>query len=330
MDILILGGTQFVGRHIVEACLKAGHRISILTRGKTADELPVEIERLHGDRNEGTSGLAALADRSWDACVDVSGYTPRQVRASVEQLHQNVKHYVFISTVSVYGDLEAHPVHETHPLLPPAAEDVTEINGTTYGPLKVTCENIVTEVYGEQCTLLRPQIVAGPYDHTARYAYWVHRVAQGGAMLAPGDGSDHVQVIDARDLANFTVKVLEDSLSGVFNLSGPRITWAEFIKVLGAENPVWVDTATLRSTDLAFAELPLFIPADDTASSLMNVSNERAKAAGLKLTDPTVTAQDTHAWSRKVALSHVLPPERRAKLLSPQREAELIQLARDA
>ena len=332
MDILILGGTQFVGRHIVEACVKAGHRISILTRGKTTDELPAEVERLHGDRNKSTAGLAVLADRSWDACVDVSGYTPRQVRASVEQLHQNVKHYVFISTVSVYDETEHHPIHETHPLLPPAAEDVTEVNGTTYGPLKVTCENIVKEVYGEQCTLVRPQIVAGPYDHTARYAYWVHRVAQGGAMLAPGDGSDHVQVIDARDLAHFTVKVLEDSLGGVFNLSGPRITWAEFMKVLGAENLVWVDTATLRSaglaSGLAFAELPLFIPTDNSSSSLMNVSNEQAKTAGLKLTDPAVTVQDTRAWSLTVDLNQVLPPEYRAKLLSPEREAELIQLAR--
>ncbi|MEM8531024.1 MAG: NAD-dependent epimerase/dehydratase family protein [Chloroflexota bacterium] len=328
MDILILGGTQFVGRHIVEACVKAGHRISILTRGKTADELPAEIERLHGDRNEGATGLAALADRSWDACVDVSGYTPRQVRASAEQLYQNVKHYVFISTVSVYDETEHHPIYETHPLLPPAAEDVTEINATTYGPLKVTCEHIVKEIYGEQCALLRPQIVAGPYDHTARYAYWVHRVAQGRTILAPGDGSDHVQVIDARDLADFTVKVVEGRLSGVFNLSGPRITWAEFMKALGAENPVWVDTATLRSADLAFAKLPLFIPADDINSSLMNVSNERAKTAGLKLTDPVATAQDTRAWSLNVDLNHVLPPERQAKLLSPERETELIQLTR--
>src|SRR5262249_22309556 len=142
MHILTLGGTQFVGRHIVEALLTVGHRVSILTRGHTPDELPAEVERLRGDRDLGTVGLDALAGRSWDACVDVSGYTPRQVRASAELLRDRVKRYVFISAVSVYGDPDIRPARETHPLLPPAAEDVTEIDGETYGPLKVACERI--------------------------------------------------------------------------------------------------------------------------------------------------------------------------------------------
>src|SRR5262249_44862145 len=158
--------------------------------------------------------------------VDVSGYTPRQVRASAERLRDRVKRYLFISAVSVYGDPDRRPVRETHPLLPPAAEEVTEVNGETYGPLKVACEQIVQETYGERGTLLRPQIVAGPHDPSGRYSYWVNRAARGGEMLAPGDGSDHVQVIDARDLARFTVKVTENALGGAFNLAGPRITWA--------------------------------------------------------------------------------------------------------
>ncbi len=131
MKVLVLGGTQFVGRHIVEALLVAGHTVSILTRGRSPDELPTQVERLRGDRNEGALGLEALTGRSWDACVDVSGYTPQQVRPSVERLRASVKRYVFVSAVSVYGDPDDRPVRETHPLMPPASEVVTEVSGET-------------------------------------------------------------------------------------------------------------------------------------------------------------------------------------------------------
>ena len=223
MKILILGGTQFIGRHLTLAFLAAGHAASILTRGLSPDD-PPEVERLRGDRDEGLAGLHALSDRTWDACIDVSGYTPRQVRPSAELLRAQVQRYVFISSVSVYGDTRRRPVVETDPLLPAAAQDVTEINGETYGPLKVTCEGIVQEVYGPWGTILRPQIVAGPHDPTGRYPYWVNRAVQGGEMLAPGDGTDHLQVIDVRDLARFAVRVVEDERGGVFNLVGPRFS----------------------------------------------------------------------------------------------------------
>ena len=161
MRVLILGGTQFVGRHIVETLHAAGHRVSVLNRGQSPDALPVDVQRLRGDRDDGASGLQALADQSWDACVDASGYTPRQVRPSAEALRAHVKRYVFISAVMAYGDPDQRPVRETHPTLPPAGEQVTEVNGQTYGALKVACENIVLELYRQRCTLLRPQIVAG-------------------------------------------------------------------------------------------------------------------------------------------------------------------------
>ena len=319
MRVLILGGTQFVGRHMVEAFLSAGHTVSILTRGQTPDALPVSVERLRGNRDEGGDGPRALVGRSWDACVDVSGYTPRQVRPSASLLHTSTPQYVFISAVSVYGDPTRRPVRETQPLLPPAAEDVTEINAETYGPLKVTCERIVQEIYGKQCTFLRPQIVAGPYDPSEGYPYWVNRAMQEGEMLAPGDGTDHVQIIDARDVAHFTVRVVEDRLSGAFNLAGPRITWTEFIHILGAKSPVWVDAAILQAAHLTFRDLPLFRPEHGARSSLMEVSSERALAAGLTLTDPAVTVRDTRAGS--VGATFPLA-------LSPEREAELIEIMR--
>lgn len=316
MNILILGGTQFVGRHIVEAFLVSGHAVTVLTRGKSKDELPEQVERLQGDRDKGAAGLNALQGREWDACVDVSGYTPRQVRASAEGLQGRVGRYVFVSTVSVYAEPGRHPVREEDPLSVPVAEDVTEVSGDTYGPLKVTCENIVHEVYGEHCTVLRPQIVAGPFDHTARYPYWVDRAARGGQILAPGDGTDHLQVIDARDLARFTVKVVEDGTDGTFNLAGPRISWAEFVAVLGVSAPVWVDGKTLDANGLGSRELPVYISESSEQGGLMDVDNSRALAAGLALTDPVTTARDTREWSKDADLKYKLTPQRESEILA--------------
>lgn len=319
-DVLVLGGTQFVGRHIVETLLAAGHRVAVFTRGRTPDELPDTVERLKGDRDAGTAGLAALAGRTWDACVDVSGYTPRQVRASAEALRESVGRYVFVSTVSVYAEQDRHPVREDDPLLPGAAEEVTEVTGQTYGPLKVTCERIVEEVYGQRAAILRPQIVAGPFDPTGRYTYWVDRVAAGGDFLAPGDGSDFVQVIDARDLARFTLTVLEQGLSGAYNLAGPRLSWREFVEVAreatGSDaQPVWTPAEVLESEKL---NLPLWLPAGGPQGGLMDVANARAVAAGLTLSDPAVTARDTRAWSAGVPQKVFLTPEREAEVLGAQ------------
>lgn len=321
LNVLVLGGTQFVGRHIVEALLAGGHRVTVLTRGRTPDELPETVERLKGDRDERTAGLAALEGGTWDACVDVSGYTPRQVRASAEALRDRVGQYVFVSTVSVYAEQGRHPVREDDPLLPAAAEDVTEVTGETYGPLKVTCERIVEEVCGERTTILRPQIVAGPHDPTGRYTYWIDRVAAGGDFLAPGDGSDFIQVIDARDLAHFTVTVLEEDIPGIFNLAGPRLSWHEFLNLAreatGADaRPVWVDEAMLEAQGIGWNELPTYIPAGGENGGLMDVSNDRAQAAGLTLTDPLTTARDTRAWSADTPQKTFLSPEREAEVLA--------------
>lgn len=320
MRVLILGGTQFVGRHIAEALANAGHVVSILNRGKTPDDLTIPVQRLRGDRDEGASGLQALAGRLWDACVDVSGYTPRQVRPAAELLRTRVKRYVFVSTVSVYVDSDDRPVRETHPRMTPACEDVTDVNGETYGPLKVTCENIVQEIFSDRGTMLRPQIVAGPHDPTGRYTYWAHRAAGDGAMLLPGDGSDHVQVIDARDLAQFTRTVLEDDCSGIFNLAGPRLTWEEFARLLGVREPVWVGAETLDAQGVTWQEVPLFRPEHGKYSSLMDVSAERALAAGLRWTDPEVTVKDTQGWSEAITLAPALTREREAALIQAARE----------
>jgi len=315
MRILILGGTRFIGRHIAETLLAAGHGVSVLTRGKSPDELPAAVERLRGDRDEGPAGLQALAGRSWDACVDVSGYTAQQVRPSAGMLRGLVKRYVFVSAVSVYGDPQERPVRETHLRLPPAGEEVTEVNGETYGRLKVTCENIVQAIFGDRCACLRPQIVVGPHDQSGRYGHWVQRAGQGGAMLAPGDGTDHLQVIDVRDLARFAVRVIEHGLSGPFNMAGPRMTWATFIKLLGAENIVWVPAEIIKAAGVKEFELPLFRPERGPRSGLMEVSNERARACGLVLSTPEDTLRAVRADLAGRNFALLLSREREAKIL---------------
>ncbi len=319
MTILVLGGTQFVGRHIVETLLHGGHSVTILNRGVTTDALPGHVERLRGDRDAGLGGLAALADRTWDVCVDVSGYTPRQVRPSTERLRRNVGRYVFISAVSVYGDPTRGPVSENQPRSAPAAEDVAEITQETYGPLKVTCEDIVAVMFPGRCALLRPQVIAGAHDPLSRFGYWVARAARGGEMLAPGDGSDYVQYIDAGDLARFARIVCEQGLDGALNLAGPRLTWAEFVEALGAQSPVWVPKESLRAAGMGERELPLYRPTGGPRSSLMHICNARAIAAGLTLTAPEMTIAAVRIWLR----NSDQPPA-----LSPEREAALLLLAR--
>lgn len=316
MDVLVLGGTQFLGGHIVEALLRAGHRVSTLNRGRSADALPQNVERLRGDRDLGPDGLALLAGRRWHACIDLSGYTPRQVRPSAEGLRHRVQRYVSISAVMAYGDPQQRPVLETTPRQPPAAEDITDVNGDTYGALKVACEDIVEAVYGERATLLRPQTVTGPRDTSMRYGHWVQRaMMRAGPMLAPGDGSDHLQVIDVRDLARFVVTVIENDLGGAFNLAGPRFTWARFMAMLGVPQLAWVPAHVLQAAGLTFVELPLYRPEHGRHASLMHVSSDKAQAAGLVLTSPETTLHDMRTWLQDQVLPLRLPLAREAELI---------------
>jgi nucleoside-diphosphate-sugar epimerase len=319
MKVLVLGGTQFLGRHIVETLLACGHEVTVFNRGHSRDELPASVERLRGDRDAGAAALEVLDGRRWDTCIDVSGYTPRQVRPSAERLRSQGTHYVYVSAVMTYGDPQERPVRETHPQVAAAADGVTEIDGQNYGPLKVACEHIVRSLYGDDgCAILRPQIVVGPGDPSGRYAYWVHRARRAGApMLAPGDGSDHLQVIDVHDVARFAAIVVERRLSRAFNLAGPRFTWREFLEpMLGARQLVWVPSEVLQASGVSYFELPLYRPEHGRLSGLMDVSNQRACAAGLELTEPIATATAMQAWCAE--------REAPAEMLSPEREAELI------
>lgn len=318
-SVLVLGGTQFIGRHIVSALIDAGHEVTVFTRGRTPDALPSSVNRLHGDRNSGQEGLGTLAGRSWDACIDVSGYTPRQVRSSAALLRNSVGRYLFVSTVSVYQDSDDLPVGENHPVVSGAAEEVTEVTPATYGPLKVTCERVVGDIYGARATILRPQVVAGPYDPTGRHTYWIQRAMLGGDMLAPGDGTDIIQVVDARDIAQFARRAIEEAIGGIFNMAGPSLTWRAFIQALGADPVTWVPAGVIEETGLTSRELPLFLPNDSPRRWIMHISAARASDDGFTASDPERTIADTRAWLRDHPIALALPPEKEREVLARHR-----------
>ena len=306
MNILVLGGTQFVGRHIVLAALERGHHVTTFTRGQTPDGLPEAVTRLHGDRGKplGEGGLDALQGGTWDACIDVSGYLPRAVRESAELLREQVGRYLFISTVSVYAPGERETTTEDSPLIEledPTTEDIR----AHYGGLKVLCERAVTETYGERATHVRPHIVAGPDDHTRRFTYWPEALASQSEVLAPGDGSDPVQYIDARDLAAFVVTLLEQDTPGVFHTAVPTMSWHAFLNgvaegLRSQAELVWTPIAELEGRGLGWNELPLFVPRAQDDTALMRVDNARAVAAGLACRPLAETARDTLAWSESL------------------------------
>lgn len=297
MRLLILGGTQFVGRHIAEAALAAGWEVTLFHRGKSsAATLLPTARHVLGDRE---TDLARLGDARFDAVVDTCGYQPRIVRLAAEFLVHKAKRYVFVSTISVYEDFAGAP-DESAPrstIADPHREDVT---GETYGPLKSLCEAAVAEVFGAERTIvLRPGVVAGPYDPTDRFTYWVRRAARGGAWLAPGDGQRTFQVIDGRDLAAFALRAAQEGLSGPFNLTGRPTTFGDLVAIVGAVTggegrAVWISEEQMERLEVAgWSDMPLFLSGRD-----QKVGNARAKSAGLTLRPLVETALATAEWDK--------------------------------
>ncbi|HSH00779.1 MAG TPA: NAD-dependent epimerase/dehydratase family protein, partial [candidate division Zixibacteria bacterium] len=233
MNILIIGGTRFVGRAIAESALNRGHNVTLFHRGKTGGELFTQAEHIFGDREH---DLALLEGRSWDIVIDTCAYTPRITRLAAEALSNAAPRYLFISTISVYANFNGR-ITEESPLATLADPTVEEINGETYGGLKVLCESVVSEIYGSRATILRPGLIAGPHDPTDRFTYWVDRIARGGETLAPRISERPIEFIDARDLADFTVTACEDNVTGVYNAVGfdPPLSIENFLTACCAE-----------------------------------------------------------------------------------------------
>jgi len=300
MRLLVLGGTKFLGRHTVDAALADGYEVTIFTRGRTNADLFPGAEHLTGDRD---GDLAALAGRTWDGVVDTSGYVPRVVRQSAELLRPSVGRYVFVSSISVYAD-PSRPLDESSPLA--ALEDPFSENvEADYGALKAACEHVVDEVFGGRGASVRAGLIVGPHDPTDRFTYWPRRLAEGGDVLAPGDPAAPVQLVDARDLGAWLVRLAEDGPGGVFNATGPveRLTLGALLDeanaVVGAgARLVWVDDATLLEAEVGpWMELPLWLPGDEYAG-MMRADNRRAVEAGLRFRPVAETVLDTLVWSR--------------------------------
>jgi 2'-hydroxyisoflavone reductase len=312
--VLILGGTGFIGPHIVRALVERGHTVTLFNRGKTHAELFPELEKLHGDRD---GHLEALANRPWDAVIDPSGFVPRLVKMSAELLAPNVGHYVFISTISVYKDMDRPGMDETAPvdtIADPTNEDVK----ANYGALKALCERAAERAMPGRVANLRPGLIIGPGDPTGRFTHWPSRLARGGEVLAPGDGGTPVQYIDARDLAAWIARVVEDKVVGTYNALGPEkpITMKEVVDACNAAGGnkatvTWVAADFLDKQEVhGWSDMPLWIDNKGEMAGFGTLANARAVAKGLTFRPILDTAKDTLAWLQTV------PDAERPKLAS--------------
>ncbi|MBV9210892.1 MAG: NAD-dependent epimerase/dehydratase family protein [Acidobacteria bacterium] len=316
MKLLILGGTVFLGRHLVEAALARGHEVTIFNRGVHDAGLFAEVERLRGDRRE---DLSALEGRSFDAVIDTSGYVPGAVRASARLLSENASHYTFISSQSVYENYDAPGLDETHEVQQLTDEQVREAEaikpegnvfavnyGAMYGGLKALCERAVEEEMPGRTLSIRAGLIVGPDDYSDRYTYWVRRVAEGGETLAPGEPSRPVQFVDVRDLSEWLVRMSEERVTGVFNATGPdyKLSMGEMLEAcrVAAESDAvfaWVGEEFLKEAEVkGWSEMPLWLPAEDKVENFFSVNCRKAIDAGLTFRSPVETARATLEWDR--------------------------------
>ncbi|OKH32482.1 hypothetical protein NIES2119_26245 [[Phormidium ambiguum] IAM M-71] len=306
MKVLILGGTQFLGRHFVEIALKQGYEITLFNRGQTNNKLYPNVEKLIGDRLK--DSLSALKGRKWDVVIDTAGYflnLPQLVRDTAELLKDSINTYVFISTISIYAEFQANG-DETLPLYP-INQDLPQ----AYGTLKAMAESVVNEIYGERGLIIRPGLIVGPYDNTGRFTYWIRRISQGGEVLAPESPDLPVQYIDARDLVQWIYHLASTNKGGVYNAVGPdySLKLGEFLatcqQVTGSNATFrWVPREILELHGIEpWQELPLWLP-----SAMQNtfpcLSNRKALADNLCFRSLAETVHDIWQWDRVEQLEY--------------------------
>ncbi len=300
MNLLILGGTAFVGRALAEAALDKGHTITLFNRGLRNTELFPGIEQLHGDRLDDVS---ALAGRKWDAVIDCSAYVPRAVTNTSQYLADSCSQYLFISTISVFSEFETPNQDETAPVAQLEDPTVEVVTGDTYGGLKVLCEAKVLEAFGDRATIIRPGLIVGPNDYTDRFTYWPVSMARGGKVIAPAVKDQPVQFIDVRDLSEWCIRLLETGVTGTFNATGPKIPY-RLEQVLDAcqqgtqSEILWVDPAKLTELGAeAWTDFPFVLDFKGERNGLMQINVDKAVNAGLTYRPLPQTIQDTVAWA---------------------------------
>lgn len=323
VKILVLGGTVFLGRHIVNAALGAGHEVTIFNRGTISLDVQANIEKLVGERS---GDLSVLTNRKWDAVIDTCGYDPQVVARSADILKNSVDNYTFISSISVYKGFPTKGMDETAKV-----KSIEDGDEAEYGSLKVGCERVVRQVFGEKALIIRPGLIVGPYDPTDRFTYWPTRVSKGGLVAAPGDPEKKIQFIDVRDLAKWTIHLIENKVSGVFNATGPQepLTMRTLLNECNAVGGnfaqfVWLsDEKVLEAGVAPWTDMPLWIPASDEEHRYFQTINcSKAHKAGLKYSPLATTIRDTLKWDA----SRDPAAERKAGL-RPEQESRLLALA---
>ncbi|MEU0934051.1 NAD-dependent epimerase/dehydratase family protein [Embleya sp. NPDC005971] len=315
MRILVLGGTAFVGRAIVEDALVRGAEVTLFGRGRTGTDLFPQTSRRIGDRD--TGDYSALRDGEWDAVVDVSGYVPRHVGQAMAVLGDRVGRYLFVSSQAVYVQSGVGPGSDEDTPRRPPVRDTEELDNDTYGPCKVACEDDVLARYGDRATIVRPGKVAGPHDVQETFTYWTRRAARGGRVALPGRPEQPIQIVDSRDLARLVTQLLIDNRPGAFHAVGPAepTTLGDLIHTCAHVAGTEVEIVPV-SPDAVPDPFPLVTPEHQWATRQRSAA--RARAAGLPSTPLSTTAADVLAWDRargEPPLSQGLSPEQEARLL---------------
>lgn len=330
MNLLILGGTIFLGRHLVEAALARGHQVTLFNRGQHNPALFPDVEKIRGDR---TVDLAPLRGRRWDAVIDTCGYVPRHVRAAATALADQVEHYTFVSSISVYADFTQPGLDEASAVGVLNDPSVEEITGETYGPLKALCEEAAEAALPGRVLNVRPGLIVGPHDPSDRFTYWPYRVARGGEVLAPGIPQHAVQIIDGRDLADWQILMAERRMVGVYNATGPaepltlETVLASCQAVAGSNATfTWVHEEFLAEQQVgAFVEMPLWVP--ESEAGIEQVNCAKAIQAGLTFRPLATIIADTLAWQQTRPADHTwragITPEREEALLAAWRQQQM-------
>ncbi|MGC2238182.1 MAG: NAD-dependent epimerase/dehydratase family protein [Pyrinomonadaceae bacterium] len=336
MKILIIGGTKFLGRHLITAAQARGHDVTLFNRGKFSSETFENVGQIHGDRN---SDLDKLSGRNWDAVIDTCGFLPQSVKVSAEALKDSAGQYVFISSGSVYTDIKAANYDENTPVaeltedqrkrageINPKGELTGPVLGDMYGGLKILCEREAEKAMSGRVLNVRSGMIVGEFDPTDRFTYWVMRVARGGEALAPGTPNRFVQLIDASDLAAWLIKAVEQNLTGIYNATGKpfELTMEKMLEEIKKSSGsdaefTWVDEDFLaRENVQPWSDMPFYLPeSDKDAEHFLSMSIDRALQSGIEFRPLSETIRDALAWrkTKNDALKAGISAGREAELL---------------
>ncbi len=299
MHFLIIGGKKFLGKHIVGQLIAKGHNVTMFNRGKTNPDLFSEVKTIQGDRD---CDLEKLKNISADVVIDTCAYFPNQVTELLKVVKSNIKHYIIISSVSVYQDFKICNINEDYPVGTIEDEKTREITGETYGPLKALCENKAFSEF-DNVTVVRPGLICGPDDPSDRFTYWPVIMQRADSIIAP-DSEDNIQFIDVRDLAEWIINLAENCITGTFNATGPEnpLKINEFLlHCRTIVNPdveiVFKDQSFLTKNEIMpWSDIPAWIPAEGDYTGFSEIDVSRAVKNGLKFRDYSETIRDTLNW----------------------------------